>query len=519
MTTHPNIDSGFEWGPNRNDTTNKTKPNEEKPNEEIQKRIEENPFLKSSRVARSPIKQTSTTNETKRGEENPLQMGPRVGGTPATQMAFGLARRSDETPKGQGTTTTTPLSVFQNLGKQIKILVDKMEDGKRRSINQSMRDIIDKIKALYELSAIEMRDDRAKEVIRKNNASQTSPWLKVGQDAKRKPESTAEIPCSKRQQKSTPSEENRALRVSNEKPDKVEIVSKDQQPENKDGETWSKIVSKSQKQKNKGKEKLPKTEEKKKAENAGRKTRSKPRRPDAIVIAKTGETSYANMLKKMRANPDLKELGENVNKIRKTAKGELLIELKRGRDGQTAKYKEDMSKILQTEARIKTLCQHATVELRDLDEATTQKEICVAIEQQLPTAGSITEDAIKSMRVTRDGTQTALITLTADAANKLLAVGRIKIGWVRCRVREHITPTRCFKCLEYGHIARHCKNEADRAGTCLRCGSKGHVAKKCTAEPKCAICDANCKGGNNHATGSYRCAAYKNAMRELVKKQ
>lgn len=221
----------------------------------------------------------------------------------------------------------------------------------------------------------------------------------------------------------------------------------------------------------------------------------------------------------MRANPDLKELLGNVNKIRRTAKGELLIALKRGSDGQTMKFKEDMSKVLQKEAMVKTLSHRITIEVRDLDEATTQEEICTAIAEQIPPAASITRDAIKSMRVTRDGTQIALINLPSDVANQVIAAGRVKIGWVRCRVREFVTPTRCFKCLEYGHIARQCKNEVDRSGTCLRCGCKGHTAKNCTAEPRCSICDPACKGGNNHAAGSFRCDAYKNAMRVLVKKQ
>lgn len=50
-----------------------------------------------------------------------------------------------------------------------------MEDGKRHSFHQPMRVAIESIKALYELSAIEMHDDKAKEVIHRNNSSKNTP--------------------------------------------------------------------------------------------------------------------------------------------------------------------------------------------------------------------------------------------------------------------------------------------------------------------------------------------------------
>lgn len=34
---------------------------------------------------------------------------------------------------------------------------------------------------------------------------------------------------------------------------------------------------------------------------------------------------------------------------------------------------------------------------------------------------------------------------------------------------------KCYRCLNYGHIARECKNEV----TCLRCGKSGHIASRC----------------------------------------
>ena len=55
-------------------------------------------------------------------------------------------------------------------------------------------------------------------------------------------------------------------------------------------------------------------------------------KPDAIMIATRDNTSYANILRRVKTNFKLSTLGENVTKIRNTIKGELLLQL--GRNGE-----------------------------------------------------------------------------------------------------------------------------------------------------------------------------------------
>lgn len=120
---------------------------------------------------------------------------------------------------------------------------------------------------------------------------------------------------------------------------------------------------------------------------------------------------------------------------------------------------------------------------------------------------------MRSLRATPQGTQVALISLPARIAKKIINDGRLRVGWVRCRIYEHLAPIRCFKCLNYGHIARHCKSDVDRTGICLKCGVDGHKAKQCVAKPKCVLCKTDSPTGNEHPTGSRSCPAYKEALR------
>lgn len=45
------------------------------------------------------------------------------------------------------------------------------------------------------------------------------------------------------------------------------------------------------------------------------------KKPQAIIVNKTGEVSYADMLKKLKADPNFSELGKHVRKIRRFCKG------------------------------------------------------------------------------------------------------------------------------------------------------------------------------------------------------
>lgn len=392
-----------------------------------------------------------------------------------------------------------------------------MEDGKRRSIHQPMRDAIESIKALYELAAIEAHDDRAKEVIRKHNASQTSPWLRAATDSKRRPEPSAETPSSKRRQKTLSNDGSKAHpqkssregkkvprnkadpqsdgKVSKDKPQGAGNVVKGKQPENDDKDTWARVVGK-------------KNEPKKQKRSIKEKTR-----PDAIVVAAKGELSYADILRKVKAEPKLGNLGNTVTRIRRTQKGDLLFQLK-GTGEKTQEFKGLIGETLGKEAEVRTLTHRILLEVKDIDEVTSKEDICEAVKTQYNLNGVSGTDVV-NLRNAYGGTQTATISLPADSAKKLLESGRIKIGWVNCRIRERKPLTKCFKCLEFGHTARQCKSEFDRSKQCRRCGEEGHIAKDCTKDPLCILCKVDKPENARHVAGSTKCPVFKKALTSI----
>lgn len=227
---------------------------------------------------------------------------------------------------------------------------------------------------------------------------------------------------------------------------------------------------------------------------------------EAIMIGSIGDTSYADILKQVKNDPKLKNIGDNVAKIRRTQKGELLLELKKDSTLTSSVCKQSLDEALKDLAKIKALSPEATLELKDLDEVTTEDEICQSLKDQFDIVASV-----RSLRKAYGGTQTAVISLAVDQANALLSTDKVKISWTVCRVREVFRPLKCFKCLDYGHVAAKCK-DTDRTNLCRRCGQEGHFYKKCDKPPKCVLCTGDDGIPQGHITGSGRCPAFQRAL-------
>lgn len=230
-----------------------------------------------------------------------------------------------------------------------------------------------------------------------------------------------------------------------------------------------------------------------------------------MIISAKGEVTYADILRKLRADPDLKELSEEVCKVRRTQKGDLLLEMKTTNGGVAEKFTEKIQTSLVGCAEIKARREEQVIECKDMDDITSKLEICSALSTALDLPG-LDENIVKSIRRTYGGTQTAKISLPVAEARRALKVGKIKIGWSICRLRETVTLLKCFRCLEYGHVSKSCRSEQDRSNLCRRCGKEGHISKNCEAEPICMLCRSSGNGDKKHVAGSFRCPVFKKAL-------
>lgn len=221
-------------------------------------------------------------------------------------------------------------------------------------------------------------------------------------------------------------------------------------------------------------------------------------RGEALTI-KAPESSYAEILKNMKTKIDPEEVGVNIKYIRRTREGDLLVELAKG-EGQAKKLENAIKNSLGDDLQVKTLSEKHLLEIKDMEESTTAEDII----KGLTTVVGVSEREhikVHNIRVSYSGTKQAIVQISARAAAIINKKERVKISWINCRVKMKIPIKRCYRCMETGHIARMC-NGKDRSNSCRKCGNDGHKAKECKNSIRCIICADAGRQKVNHYIGS-----------------
>ena len=221
-------------------------------------------------------------------------------------------------------------------------------------------------------------------------------------------------------------------------------------------------------------------------------------RPEALKIASTGKLSYAEILKRLRTDPALKQLFDDTQRVRKTRTGELLVEV----GGAAEVYKAAVATTLSDAATVSKLQPRTEIVIFDLDEAVDEAEVRQAL---ITCAGDVTlpnEDIwVRGIWPTRTGTYRTAVSLPVAAATKVVQTGKVQLGWVQCRVKvdERVREVRCYKCAGLGHQRDRCVADADWSALCLKCGKEGHRARECSNQPHCLAC------GGDHGVKERKC--------------
>ncbi|CAH2094187.1 unnamed protein product [Euphydryas editha] len=288
------------------------------------------------------------------------------------------------------------------------------------------------------------------------------------------------------------------------------------QDPNTESPEWQLVKSKSDKKKERQVQLLTQP-----LEQPKKKRPRKSNRSNALIIRPKEKITYAEILTRVKKDVPEEQVRNTVDKIRKTAGGDLLIILaKRNTDGGKGLQKT-IADLLKEDAEIVSKGPQEVLEIRDLDDTTTKEDVLSAIQRAAGDEHQIPSDAVKSVRNAFRGTKIALVTLAVPVADKLLGQhSKIRIGWVNCRIKAVERPTRCFKCWYYGHLSSHCKSKVDRSKNCIKCGEENHRADKCEKEARCALCiekgnTENCA----HIAGCWKCPVFRAASQEIKKKQ
>lgn len=238
------------------------------------------------------------------------------------------------------------------------------------------------------------------------------------------------------------------------------------------------------------------------------KTQGRGGRPsEGTVIVKAEGKSYADLLRAVKGEFEKTKPQVEVKNVRRSRAGDLVLSIRGGQE-KANELKEAIAKGLGgTNVVARGHSPSKVVHVMGLDAITTENEIREAIRSSLGAKEG--EISVKSIRPAHGEGQNATVELTDELANRLIADGRVKIGWLNCRIKERIRVVRCYRCQEFGHIAAQCKGE-DRGQQCFRCRRTGHMAKECTAGAADMCHDCHEAG---HRSGSMRCPKFRDLVR------
>ncbi|KYB29499.1 hypothetical protein TcasGA2_TC032967 [Tribolium castaneum] len=233
-----------------------------------------------------------------------------------------------------------------------------------------------------------------------------------------------------------------------------------------------------------------------------------------VSKAETDEQTYASMLKRLKGEINVEEIGVTVKGVYETSDGRIKINLTEKGKGNCEKFRTAIEEKLGNKAEAKITMARKELIITGIDKETTEEEVRLAIQQHYTEKTACPEDTqVRSFHSNeRTNKQTATVLVPETEALHLLQKRKVIIGWTMCRIVEKLRPERCHRCLKYGHRAKECKekageNNTEKGGRCLKCGRWGHHAKACQNEPHCYECEQQ-----GHRADSMACPKMAHAM-------
>ncbi|KAL7726028.1 hypothetical protein ACLKA6_005775 [Drosophila palustris] len=226
-------------------------------------------------------------------------------------------------------------------------------------------------------------------------------------------------------------------------------------------------------------------------------------RPDAILVKCKDAADHAKVLAPVQTSKELQQYKENVRGVRRTAAGEVLLQMSKTADNTTSKLHHAVQKALGETANVIVISDKVRLEIRDLPEWATAEDVTLAVLKHIE--GDLPVESAPKLRKGYRGTQIASMFLTKAMADTLLAMRDIRIGWALCSIRSTVDPRRCYKCLEFGYTAARCRSKHDASKKCFNCGGEGHSSKDCTNTSSCILCARAGAQNTGHHTLSKGC--------------
>lgn len=161
---------------------------------------------------------------------------------------------------------------------------------------------------------------------------------------------------------------------------------------------------------------------------------------------------------------------------------------------------------------------HPRMILYDVPRDISEEEIRTCLKKQ--NRDRFTEEDVAAIKFCfrtgrKDQTETNWIMEVPPCVRTKLLLGKLYISWNACKVRDYLAISRCYKCQNYGHVAKYCRVPHDIS---THCAESGHATKECpnkAKHPSCVNCKKAGKKGD-HAASNANCPMHKKALELLT---
>lgn len=267
-------------------------------------------FRVSGKVMRSPVLNQPDASSQQIGKETPKSSVLNfAGGTPQDGVLIGRTALQEVRRR------VNELYDFIKDKNNVHTKIKQMVNGVKAAMNAAERENSSLVATRTSLKLRAERAERAEETLKAKLEEEAlrmkEPKTPPGPSSKRDRETPGEEEDAKKQKQGNGGSSEPAK---NPEPD----PEKEPEPDPEKEKGWEKVKKKKRKKKGELNEDAHKP-----------KFRRERNKGEALVVEVKEGVSYADLLRKVRTDPELKELGENVVKTRRTQTGAMLFELKK----------------------------------------------------------------------------------------------------------------------------------------------------------------------------------------------
>lgn len=235
------------------------------------------------------------------------------------------------------------------------------------------------------------------------------------------------------------------------------------------------------------------------------------KKPDPVVVIKpkegSKETNTREELKK-RINPK----NMNFSKVIQGKDGTVTVVLKDKASSELLRENIEKNMGDQYEVKVREGVK-PTIKIVGVSEEMTEDALKEMLVDQNEVFGELKHFKLRKFYCNEKwkyAQYSAIVELDASTFFKVMEIGKLNVGWDRCRVFDGLDVTRCYKCCAFNHRIADCTAEREICPIC----SGEHSVRQCQSkQEKCANCEKirterKLNIDVNHAAWSSNCPVY-----------